>query len=79
MRPKCASGGHMGLNSKLIMNKEIKIDQIELDDSWAKMHNACISFNKIHVLSSLDKCWEEANNVKREFSFSIVLHILWIV
>ena len=63
------------LTSKLIMNREIKIVQIELDYSWAMMHSACISFNKINVLSYLDKCWEVVNNVKPEFSFSTVLHL----
>ena len=39
------------------------------------IHSACISFNKINIISYLDNCWELINNVKPEFSFSTVLHL----
>ena len=34
------------LNTKLVVNSDIKIHKVEMDYSWAMIHSKCLAFNK---------------------------------
>ena len=38
-------------NTKLVINRDIKIDKIEMDYSWANIHITCLAFNKFTVFN----------------------------
>ena len=50
------------LNTKLVINRDIKIDKIEMDYSWAMIHSTCLAFNKFTVFNYLESCWEIMTN-----------------
>ena len=63
------------LTSKLVLHKALNITQVEMDYSWAMMHSTCIAFNKISIMSYLDKCWEFVDNLKSKLDITTVLHL----
>ena len=44
------------LNTKLVINRDIKIDKIEMDYSWSMIHSTCLAFNKFMVYNYLESC-----------------------
>ena len=50
------------LTCKVVLHKDMRIDQIEMDYSWAIMHSTCLAFNKLSIALYLTKCWEIINN-----------------
>ena len=50
------------LTCKITLHKDLSIDQIEMNYSWAIMHSTCLAFNKLSIALYLSKCWESINN-----------------
>ena len=65
------------LTSKVILHKDLNINQIEMDYSWAIMHSSCLSFNKLSIALYLSKCWEIVNNdnFSKRLTIPTVLHL----
>ena len=63
------------LTCKAILHKGLKIDQIEMDYSWAIMHSTCLAFNKLSIAIYLCKCWEIVNDkTSTKLTIPTVLH-----
>ena len=62
------------LNAKLVISRDLKIGQVEIDYSWAMIHSTCLAFNKISVLNYLEKCWSFVIN-NEDLSMTTILHL----
>ena len=57
-------------------DKDLRIDQIEMDYSWAIMHSTCLAFNKLSIALYLTKCWEIIHNkTSTKSTITTVLHL----
>ena len=64
------------LTCKAILHKGLKIDQIEMDYSWAIMHSTCLAFNKLSIAVYLCKCWEIIHGkTSTKLTIPTVLHL----
>ena len=64
------------LTSKLILYKDINIDQVEMDYSWPLMHSTCLAFSKQSITIYLSKCWEIVNcKTSAKLNLPTVLHL----
>ena len=64
------------LTSKLILHRDVNIDQVEMDYSWQLMHGTCLAFNKQSTSIYLSKCWEIVNcKTNAKLNLPTVLHL----
>ena len=62
------------MNAKLVLNKEIKLQNVEMDYSWAMRNSTCLAFNKFAILHYFQKCRKLAIG-SEDISFPTILHI----
>ena len=63
------------LNSKIVLHKELFINRVEIDYSWAVIHSTCIAFNKMNILGYLESCWSIVNTDQGSPCTLAVIHL----
>ncbi|KAI6651821.1 hypothetical protein LOD99_4700 [Oopsacas minuta] len=64
------------LTCKAVLHKDLKIEHIEMDHSWAIMHSTCLAFNRLSMSLYLAQCWEIVNNkTTTKSDIPTVLHL----
>ena len=62
------------LSAKLVINRDLQINKVEMDYSWAMIHSTCSAFNKFTILNYLQNCWRFVNNGE-DLNVTTVLHL----
>ena len=65
----------MVFNSKIVLHKELFINRVEIDYSWALIHSTCIVFNKMNILGYLESSWKIVNTDGGSLGTLSVIHL----